>query len=370
MSDEVVVTVFGTRPELVKLCMVIEEMDRRFDNHVIVHTDQHYDYDMDQLFMEELEIRAPDHRLSQRSENPVEQLGAMISQLSHVYGEVKPDVVVVLGDTNSTLAGALAAKKSGVLLSHIEAGCRSHDKTMPEEQNRVVVDHISDILFAPSRIGVENLRDEGITGPSVHLVGSTLIDVCRRNLEIARSKSKVDLPERYALVTIHRAANIQDRNRLQAILDSVEIISESIPVVFPVHPHTSKMMKRWQMTPASEGLKICPPLGYLDFLKALAGAEFVLTDSGGVQQEAQVLGVPILTARKETEWVETVECGGCRLVDADAEAIIQNSLRIINDDEFRASFSRRGSPYSETEVSKKIAEILFESLQWRGTVKS
>lgn len=363
MSDETVVTVFGTRPELVKLCMVIEEMDRRFDNHVIVHTDQHYDYDMDQLFMEELKIRKPDYRLSHKSENQAEQLGKMISQLSNVYGEVKPSLVIVLGDTNSTLAGGLAAKKSGLSLSHIEAGCRSHDKTMPEEQNRVLVDHVSDILFAASSAGVENLRSEGIAGPGVHLVGSTLIDVCKRNLEIAKSRSKISLPERYALMTVHRAGNILNKERLGAIIDSAETVAKNIPIVFPVHPHTQKMMEKWQIKPVAEGLKMYPPLGYLDFLKTLAGAEFVLTDSGGVQQEAQVLGVPILTARKETEWVETVECGGCKLVDADREAIVQNSLRIINDDEFRASFSRCENPYSETEVSKRIADILVESLE-------
>lgn len=363
MSNEVVVTVFGTRPELVKLCMVIEEMDKRFVNHVIVHTDQHYDYDMDQLFMKELEMRAPDYRLSHRSESQTEQLGEMISQLGHVYDEIKPDAVVVLGDTNSTLAGALAAKKSGVVLSHIEAGCRSHDKTMPEEQNRVIVDHVSDILFAASLVGVDNLRNEGIAGASVHLVGSTLIDVCRRNLEMAKSKSKLCLPERYALMTIHRAVNIQDRNRLDAILNAMKEVSKSIPVVFPVHPHTRKVMEHWQMMPAIEGITTYPPLGYLDFLRALAGAEFVLTDSGGVQQEAQMLGVPILTARKETEWVETVECGGCRLVDADTNAIIQNSIGIINDREFRAGFTRCENPYSETEVSKRIVDILVESLK-------
>ena len=363
MSSRVVATVFGTRPEIVKLCMFIEEMDRRFNNHVLIHTDQHYDYEMDRVFMDDLGVRAPDCRLSRSSESQTEQLGTMISQLGRAYDRVRPDAVVVLGDTNSTLAGALTAKKCGVPLAHIESGCRSHDKTMPEEQNRLVVDHISDILFAPSRICVDNLANEGISGSQVHLTGSTLVDVCRRNLEIASIKSKLELPEKYGLMTIHRAVNIQNKDRLSSILRAVNIVSKGIPIVFPVHPHTRKMMDLWQMAPFSENVLEYPPLGYLDFLKTLAGAEFVLTDSGGVQQEAQVLGVPILTARRETEWVETVECGGCILVDADADAIIENSLRIVNDDEFRSRFVRCKNPYSETGVSKKIVKILAAAIR-------
>ena len=358
MSGKVIVTVFGTRPEIVKLCMFIEEMDRRIDNHILVHTDQHYDYEMDEVFMKELGVRAPDHRLSHRHDNQAEQLGAMISQLGRVLDDVRPDGVVVLGDTNSTLAGALAAKKSGIRLIHIESGCRSHDRTMPEEQNRVVVDHLSDILYAASSDSVQNLRNEGISGQNVHLVGSTLVDVCRRNLEIARAKSRLQLPERYGLMTIHRAINIQNEDRLKGILEAMKVVSDVIPIVFPVHPHTRLMMERWKIIPETENMHLLPPLGYLDFLKALSEAEFVLTDSGGVQQEAQVFGIPILTARKETEWVETVECGGCRLVDADANAIAELSLRIVRDKDFREDFLKGENPYVESGVSRKIVDIL------------
>ena len=360
MSSSAIVTIFGTRPEIVKLCMFIEEMDGRFDNHALLHTDQHYDYEMDEIFMKELNVRVPDHRLSLSSVDQIVQLGEMISQIGQILGELKPEAVVVLGDTNSTLAGALAAKKSGTTLIHIESGCRSHNRAMPEEQNRVVVDHISDVLFAASSASVENLRNEGISGPMVHLVGSTLVDVCKRNLKIARERSKLHLPDRYALMTIHRAANIQNSERLRAIIHAMRIVSETIPIVFPVHPHTRKVMEQLNMTDDANGLLIHPPLGYLDFLKALAGAEFVLTDSGGVQQEAQVLGVPILTARKETEWVETVECGGCRLVDADTDAIVENSLKIVQDEEFRAEFLRCKNPYAESGVSRRIVDILAE----------
>jgi UDP-N-acetylglucosamine 2-epimerase len=362
MSKPTVVTILGTRPEIIKLCVFIEEMDSRIDSHLLVHTDQHYDYDMDEIFMNELGVRTPNHRLHTKSRNPVEQLGDMITQLGMLFRAVEPAAVVVLGDTNSTLAGALAAKKSGVRLAHIESGCRSFDPTMPEEQNRVVTDHLSDILFAPSSACVRNLAREGIGGSRVHLVGSTLIDVCARNLSIARMQAEADLPAKYALMTIHRAANLSSRERLSSILKAMAEVSRRIPVVFPVHPHTRKTMEEMGIMSDLGDIQMLPPMGYLQFLRALSGAEFVLTDSGGVQQEAQVLGIPILTARRETEWVETVECGGCRLVDADTDAILGESFKILDDPRYRESFRSCKNPYSERDVSRRIAEVLVSCM--------
>ena len=362
MACKTIVTVLGTRPEIIKLCVFIEELDSRTDEHLLVHTDQHYDYEMDEVFMRELNVRAPDHRLRISNRRPSHQFGDMIAQLGDLFESLSPRAVVVLGDTNSTLAGAIAAKKSGTVLAHIEAGCRSFDKSMPEEQNRVVTDHLSDLLFAPSKTCMVNLAREGISGPGNHLVGSTLVDVCARNLEIARNKPGLDLPPRYALMTIHRAINLSDKDRLSSILSAMAEVSHEIPVVFPVHPHTREVMARWNMMSGLGNIQLVSPMGYLQFLRSLSGAEFVLTDSGGVQQEAQVLGIPILTARKETEWVETVTCGGCRLVDADSKMIVSESLKILNDATYNRSFRCSENPYSEKDVSRRIADILVKSV--------
>jgi len=350
MKGRTIATVFGTRPEIIKLSMFIEEMDRRAARHVVIHTNQHFDANMDTIFMEELEIRPPDFRLRLRRSDQAAQFSQMVAQLSPLLSDTRPDVVVVLGDTNTTVAGAMAAKKCGLHLAHIESGCRSFDKSMPEEQNRIVTDHLSDILFAPTRTCVGNLESEGIRGRNVHMVGSTLVDVCRRNLKIADRTSRLELPDRYVLATLHRRGNIEDRKRLRSIISGMAQLAEQVPVVFPIHPHTRQMISRY-------GLE--SPMGYLDFLKALGNAEFVITDSGGVQQEAQVLRVPIITTRTETEWVETVQSGLCKLVDADQRAIVRHGMRLLNDQAFRRKLVRAANPYSEKNVSRKITSVLM-----------
>lgn len=359
MRGGTIATVFGTRPEIIKLSMLIEELDRRAAHHVLIHTNQHFDANMDSIFMEELEVRQPDFRLKLRRSDQALQFSQMVAQLSPLFKESDPDYVLVLGDTNTTVAGAMSAKKSGHSLAHIESGCRSFDKSMPEEQNRIVTDHLSDLLFAPTKTCVDNLRREGIGGSAVHLVGSTLVDVCKRNLKIAARKSRLDLPDKYILATLHRRGNIEDRKRLTSIVSGMAQLAEEVPVVFPVHPHTRLMMSKHGLTPKLGEVTILPPIGYLDFLRALDGAEFVITDSGGVQQEAQVLRVPIITTRNETEWVETVESGLCKLVDADAKAMVRHGIRLLSDGGFRDSLRGAKNPYSETNVSRRIASILL-----------
>jgi len=358
MKDMTVATVLGTRPEIIKLSMFIEEADRRAKEHIVIHTDQHFDANMDSIFMEELEIRQPDFRLKLRPSDQAVQFSQMVAQLSPLFRKAEPDAVVVLGDTNTTVAGAMAAKKCGLKLAHIESGCRSFDRSMPEEQNRIVADHISDLLFAPTKSCVENLRREGIRGPMVHMVGSTLVDVCKRNLGIANRKSELELPDRYVLATLHRRGNIEDRERLASIISGMARIADEVPVIFPVHPHTRLMIKKFGLEKRLGRVTRHPPMGYLDFLKALGGAEFVITDSGGVQQEAQVLRVPIITTRTETEWVETVKSGLCRLVDADEKALVRHGLRLLNDRAFRRKLVQSANPYSERNVSRKITSIL------------
>jgi UDP-N-acetylglucosamine 2-epimerase (non-hydrolysing) len=341
MSRMTIATVFGTRPETIKLSSYIEQMDK--------------------VFFRELEIRKPDFRLTAQSGNQTVQLGQMISQLAAVYGNIKPDWVVVLGDTNSTVAGAVSAKKSGIKLAHIESGCRSFDSNMPEEQNRVLADHVSDLLFAPTKECVKNLGNEGISGSKVKLVGSTLVEVCRRNLEIAGRKASIDVHPPYALMTIHRRGNIEDRRRLKAIVSAMARVSSKVPVIFPVHPHTATKLAEYGLDQMLGRIQIVPALGYLDFLYALSKAEFVLTDSGGVQQEAQVFNVPTLTARKETEWIETVRSGASILVDANESAIARNGIKIVTSPAFKRKLKRAKNPYLESGVAKKIANALLES---------
>lgn len=358
MRGRTIATVFGTRPEIIKLSMLIEELDRRAAKHVAIHTNQHFDENMDSIFMRELEIRPPDFRLKLRRSNQALQFSQMVAQLSPLLADTRPDFVVVLGDTNTTVAGAMAAKKCGFRVAHIESGCRSFDRSMPEEQNRIVTDHISDVLFAPTKTAVDNLRKEGIHGPDVHLVGSTLVDVCRRNLKIAERTSRLELPDRYILATLHRRGNIEDRERFASIISGMAQLAEKVPVIFPVHPHTRMMLSRFGLESELGRITRHPPMGYLDFLKALGNAEFVITDSGGVQQEAQVLRVPIITTRAETEWVETVQSGLCRLVDADKKAIVDHGTRLLSDRTFRRGLIRAANPYSEKNVSRRIASIL------------
>ena len=361
MAKTTVATVFGTRPETIKLSSYIEEMDKRTSRHFLIHTNQHYDYQMDMVFFRELEIRKPDFRLTAQPGNQVVQLGQMISQLAAVYGNIKPDWVVVLGDTNSTVAGAVSAKKSGIKLAHIESGCRSFDPSMPEEQNRILADHVSDLLFAPTKECVKNLGKEGISGSKVKLVGSTLVEVCKRNLEIAERKASIDVHPPYALMTIHRRGNIEDKKRLNAIVSAMAKVSEKVPVIFPVHPHTAKKLTEFGLNQKLGRIQVVPALGYLDFLYALSKAEFVLTDSGGVQQEAQVFRIPTLTARKETEWIETVRSGASILVDANESAIARNGLKIVKSPAFKKRLKSAKNPYLESGVAKKIANALLES---------
>jgi UDP-N-acetylglucosamine 2-epimerase (non-hydrolysing) len=361
MAKTTVATVFGTRPEIIKLSSYIEEMDRRTNRHFLIHTNQHYDYQMDLVFFRELEIRRPDFRLTAEPGNQTAQLGQMISQLAAVYANIKPDWVVVLGDTNSTVAGAVSAKKSGIKLAHIESGCRSFDPSMPEEQNRLLADHVSDLLFAPTKECVKNLSNEGVSGPKVKLVGSTLVEVCKRNLEIAERKASVEVHPPYALMTIHRRGNIEDRRRLKAIVSAMARVSQKIPVIFPMHPHTSQKLAEFGLDKSLGKIQVVPALGYLDFIYALSKAEFVLTDSGGVQQEAQVFRIPTLTARKETEWVETVKSGASILVDANEQAIARNGLRIVKNPAFKKKLRSAKNPYLESGVAKKIVSAIMQT---------
>jgi UDP-N-acetylglucosamine 2-epimerase len=318
-----IVTIIGNRPQFVKAAAVSRLLRERHEE-LIVHTGQHYDDELSRVFFDELGVPAPDRELGAGSGSNTAQTARMLAALEPVLGELDPDLVLVYGDTNSTLAGALAAAQAGIAVGHVEAGMRSFDRKMPEELNRVLTDHAGDLLLCSTPTAVANLEHEGVTG-EVHLVGDVMADVSLAFRDIAAERSRA-LTERglergaYLLVTAHRAGNVDDPRRLLALVELLEALPP--PAVFPLHPRTharlidAGLLARLER---AQGLALAPPLGYLDFLELARNARAVVTDSGGVQKEAYLLGVPCVTLRAGTEWVETVESGWNVLVDLDRD---------------------------------------------------
>jgi UDP-GlcNAc3NAcA epimerase len=319
-----ILSIVGNRPQFIKSGPLSLALQNRADE-VVLHTGQHYDHELSQVFFDELGLEPPKHRLEAGSGSHAEQTARMLPGIEAAVVAEKPDLVLVYGDTNSTLAGALAASKLRVSVAHVEAGLRSFDRRMPEELNRVLVDRVSSLLFAPSGTAVGNLKDEGII-EGVHEVGDVMLDANLRLAPIARERSQaLELagvaPGTYALVTVHREANTREP-ALGRIVEALNALEE--PVVFPLHPRTAGAIE-------SMGLRLAghvhprPPAGYLDFAALASQARVVLTDSGGVQKEAYWYEVPCVTLRENTEWVETVEAGWNHLVGTDPGAIVAAS---------------------------------------------
>jgi UDP-N-acetylglucosamine 2-epimerase len=322
-----IVTIVGNRPQFVKAAAVSRGLREQHDE-LIVHTGQHYDDELSRVFFEELGVPAPDRQLGAGSGSSSEQTARILSALEPVLTELAPELAVVYGDTNSTLAGALAAAQGGFRLGHVEAGMRSFDRSMPEELNRVLTDHASDLLLCSTEAAMANLEREGVRGEA-HLVGDVMADVSLTFREIAEERSRA-LEERalqpgsYLVVTAHRPGNVDDPERLRQLVDILEALP--LPAVFPVHPRTRSRLEAGGLVDrlrVAPGLELAPPLGYLDFLKLARHARAVLTDSGGIQKEAYLLGVPCVTLRDTTEWVETVEAGWNVLVDLDRERALE-----------------------------------------------
>jgi UDP-N-acetylglucosamine 2-epimerase (non-hydrolysing)/UDP-GlcNAc3NAcA epimerase len=321
-----VVTVVGNRPQFVKAAAVSRPLRERHEE-ILVHTGQHYDDEMSQVFFDELPVPQPDHQLGIGSGAPAVQTGRMLADLEPVLRDAAPDLVLVYGDTNSTLAGAIAGAQAQVPVAHVEAGMRSFDRAMPEELNRVLTDHASDLLLCSTQTAVGNLAAEGITR-GVHLVGDAMADVALATARGARERSDVlesfgVEPGGYLLVTAHRAGNVDTPARLGALVDL--LLALPGPVVFPVHPRTRARLEAGGMLGRLEeaaGLRLSPPVGYVELLALAMHARGVLTDSGGLQKEAYLVEVPCVTLRDTTEWVETVETGWNVLVDLDAAAAL------------------------------------------------
>jgi UDP-GlcNAc3NAcA epimerase len=326
-----IVSVVGARPQFIKCAPVSREI-RKEHHEILVHTGQHYDPEMSDVFFEELQIPRPDYNLDVGSGSHGKQTGEILEKVEDVLIREKPDLVLVYGDTNSTLAGALAAAKLHIPVVHVEAGLRSFDRTMPEEINRILTDHISDLLFCPTKTAVNNLWNEGII-KGVHLVGDVMVDALEFTMKIAEDRSHVldrlgVTPKKYLVLTVHRPSNTDSRVHMETIIGGLG--DGGIPVVFPVHPRTRKYLEdygMWDRLP--ENFRVTEPLGYLDMIRSMGSAQKIVTDSGGIQKEAYMLGVPCVTLRENTEWVETLRGGWNILVGADREKILtalNNSL--------------------------------------------
>ena len=346
-----VVSVVGARPQLIKLHPVSRAL-RVHHLEVIVHTGQHYDFGMSETFFREMDIPKPDHNLEVGSGSHSYQTARMLMGLENVFLKERPDLVLVFGDTNSTIAGAMAASKLNVPIAHVEAGLRSFNRRMPEEINRVLTDHISDLLFCPTQTAVRNLAKEGLT-EGVSCVGDVMFDAALYFAELAETResvlAKLHLGRgEYLLATVHRASNADSTTALNELSQAFAAIGE--PIVFPMHPRTRRAMTDAQLT-LSPNVRVIEPVGYLDMLALEKNARMVLTDSGGVQKEAFFFGVPCITLRTETEWIELVDAGWNRIVGTDP-------VRIV--DAVRTWKPTGGRPnlYGSGDASRRIVDII------------
>ncbi len=388
-----ITSIVGARPQFIKLAplnRIIQEHNNSNRKpkivHLTIHTGQHYDYEMNKIFFNDLGIQKPIYNLEVGSGPQGWQTGEMIRRAEEVLLKEKPDWVLVYGDTNSTLSGALAATKLHLSIAHIEAGLRSYDKEMPEEINRVLTDHCSDILICPTENAVKNLKKEGFTNiinkgklidenflinkrsninfnesPIVINAGDVMYDALLMSLEIAEKKSvilsRLKLnPKEYYLVTIHRAENTDDKNRLKNIMLALLEISKGKPVVFPVHPRTKKTLEKLHVSQgASNRLHMIEPISYFDMLMLLKNAEKILTDSGGIQKEAYIFGIPCITMRNNTEWIETVESGWNVIVGANKKRIVEATLKSLPIQDINSQ-----ELFGNGKTAKKIINLLIK----------
>ena len=351
--------VLGTRPEIIKFSPIIRECERLTLDYFVLHTGQHYSYNMDRVFFEQLELPQARHNLDVGSGTHAEQTGKMLIGIEKVLSREKPDVVLVEGDTNTVLAGALAATKLGIKVGHVEAGLRSYDREMPEETNRVLADHCSDLLFAPTAKARENLLREGLNERAIFLTGNTVVDAVNQNLKLSKKKGniwkKLGIENGgYALVTVHRQENVDNKTRLKGIMEGLTRIRKILGfhVVYPIHPRAKKQFAAFNVH--ADGVDIIEPLDYLTFLQLESNAKLVLTDSGGVQEEACILRVPCVTLRYNTERPETLEVGANTLAGTDPDEIVKKA------DFMLAKHHDWEIPFGDGTTGKRIIKILRE----------
>jgi UDP-N-acetylglucosamine 2-epimerase (non-hydrolysing) len=358
-----ILIVIGTRPEIIKMSPVIRECDNNGLEYSMVHTGQHYSYAMDKIFFEQLGLSLPEFKLDVGSGTHGFQTAAILSGIENILLKKPPGMVLVQGDTNTVCAAALAAAKLHIPVGHVEAGLRSYDRSMPEEINRIIADHVSDQLFAPSEISRQNLLQEGINVEKITVTGNTVVDAIQQNIKIAQQKAnfleELGLkPQGYFLVTAHRAENVDDPFRLAGILTGLKKISEhfNLPVVFPMHPRTQKRILEFSLS--TKGILIIDPVGYLQFLILESLAALVLTDSGGVQEESCILSVPCVTLRENTERPETIDVGANILGGTNPEKMLAATDRMIK---IPRTWTK---PFGNGDAAMKIIEICKK----KGTV--
>jgi UDP-GlcNAc3NAcA epimerase len=360
-----IITVVGARPQFIK-AVALSAVFRQIHGvqECLLHTGQHFDDNMSDVFFRELGIPAPHWNLGVNGGPHGAMTGAQLEGIEEVLMEERPDVVLVYGDTNSTLAGALAAAKLHIPVAHVEAGLRSFNRRMPEEVNRILTDHVSHWLFAPTQAAVLNLQREGIVGPEVHRVGDVMYDAALHFAAVASARSEHPLVleqlsgRPFVLATVHRAENTDNIDCLRAIVQALIALASDIDVVWPLHPRTRGALAKLGLdVNAKTGLHCIEPLGYLDMIEMEQAAQLVVTDSGGVQKEAFFFGKPCVTLRDETEWVELVEAGWNRLAPPTSAAALQKA--------FRAALGTSGKaiePYGRGDAARRIADILQGSL--------
>jgi UDP-N-acetylglucosamine 2-epimerase (non-hydrolysing) len=347
-----VAIVVGTRPEIIKMSPIIKALEERSVAFFILHTGQHYSYSMDQVFFEQLRLPQPKYNLRVGSGTHAEETGRMMMGIEKVLMEERPNIVLVEGDTNTAVAGALASVKIGVAVGHVEAGLRSFDRSMPEEINRIVADHVSDLLFAPTEIAKRNLIREGIAEDKIFLTGNTIVDAVYQNLQLAEAIDNKFAEDDYFLVTVHRQENTDNPARLKNIIEGLKLVKEyfNIPVIYPIHPRTWKKIREYGIN--TEGLNLIEPLDYYSFLKLESKAKLIFTDSGGVQEEACILKVPCITLRYNTERPETIEVGANVLAGTEPAEILEKAKMMIN---IKRNWR---NPFGDGKASIRIASII------------
>ncbi|MDO8873692.1 MAG: UDP-N-acetylglucosamine 2-epimerase (non-hydrolyzing) [Methanoregula sp.] len=354
--------ILGTRPEIIKMSPIIRYLNKKQENFFILHTGQHYSYEMDKTFFDTLELPAPKYNLDVGSASHAIQSGKIMMGVEEVFQKEKPDVVLVQGDTNTVMAGAIAASKLHIKVGHVEAGLRSHDRSMPEEINRIIADHISDYLFAPTKLAKDNLLDEGIDQNKIFITGNTIVDAILQNLKIAQKSGNILktlnlVHKNYFLVTVHRAENVDDKERLKKIIMGLCAIQKkySLPIIFPIHPRTNKRIAEFGID--LEGITIIPPQGFLEFLQLEDNAKLILTDSGGVQEEACILGVPCVTLRDNTERPETVDVHANILSGVEPDLILRSTENMLESETIWKN------PFGDGKASQMIIRTLIRAFQ-------